>query len=329
MPAREIRSCFVTGGTGFVGSHLVDLLLRDGCEVRCLVRNPTRLRWLQGKPVTLFEGDLGAREVLRIGASGVDVVFHLAGLTAARNREEYFAVNVEGGCNVAMAALEAVVPPGLFVFVSSLAAVGPARADEIVDEKRVPEPVTEYGRSKLEGERKLSAIRALPLVVIRPTAVYGPRDEGFYPLFRLAARGVLPIFNPSARISLIHVEDLARGILASASDGRPGETYYLAHPEALTASRFPNLFESALGRRVRGFKVPGPLLKGASVVSEALGKVSRRMPIFNRDKVKELTAPGWICSTVKSERDLGFTARINAEVGLGRTAQWYKDQGWL
>jgi len=329
MPSREIRSCFVTGGTGFVGSHLVDRLLGGGCEVRCLVRDRARLRWLQGKPVTLLEGDLNSLEVLRDGASGVDAVFHLAGVTAARSRDEYFSVNSEGSQNVARAALEAASSPGLFLFMSSLAALGPGRADESMDESRVPEPVTDYGRSKLEGERRLGAMEDLPLVVVRPPAVYGPRDREIYPLFRLAARGIVPIFNPSARLSLIHVEDLAKGVLAAGTAGRSGEAYFLAHPEAVSSARLPQLFENALGRKVRGVRVPGALLKASASVSEVWGALSGRMPVFNRGKVKELTASGWVCDTGKSKEELGFTADVDIEEGFDRTVRWYKEQGWL
>ncbi|UCG38906.1 MAG: NAD-dependent epimerase/dehydratase family protein, partial [bacterium] len=235
MSFRKIRTCFVTGGTGFIGSHLVDLLLENGCEVRCLVRNRGKLGWLLGKPVTVFEGDLGSHGVLRSGASGVDAVFHLAGLTAAASREQYRLVNAGGCGNLARASLEADEPPGVFVYVSSLAAVGPSYNDTAVEESRAPHPVTEYGRSKLEGERVLAGMGPLPLVVVRPPAVYGPRDREILPLFRLAARGFLPIFNPAARISMVHVRDLVKGILASAEGGRAGETYFLAHPQAVRA----------------------------------------------------------------------------------------------
>jgi dihydroflavonol-4-reductase len=329
MPSREIRTCFVTGGTGFVGSHLVEHLLRGGCTVRCLVRDPAKLRWLKGKSVTLVEGDLDSKDTLKAGSSGVDAVFHIAGLTAARSAEEYYKVNTEGSFNVAAAAMEAAAPPGVFLLISSLAAVGPAQADVTIDETRAPDPVTVYGKSKLEAEKRLSGMEGLPLVVVRPPAVYGPRDRELYPLFRLAARGVLPVFNSAAKISLVHVEDLARGILAAAVAGGTGETYFLAYKDAVPALDFPGLFESALGRRVRGFKVPGSFLKTASVMSETWGRLSGHMPVFNRDKLRELTAAGWVCSTSKSEKELGFTARIGAEEGLGRTAQWYREQGWL
>ncbi len=329
MPAREIRSCFVTGGTGFVGSHLVDHLLRSGCEVRCLVRDRARLRWLREKPVTLLEGDLNSSGVLRDGASGVDAVFHLAGVTAARSRDEYIEVNTEGSLNAARAALEAPSPPGLFLYMSSLAAVGPGRADELIVETRVPEPVTDYGRSKLEGERRLGALESLPLVIVRPPAVYGPRDREIYPLFRLAARGFVPIFNPSARLSLIHARDLARGLLAAGTEGRLGEAYSLAHPEAVSAARLPRLFEDVLGRKVRGVTLPRGLLSAAASLSEAWGILSGRMPVFNRGKVKELTASGWVCDTGKSEKELGFTADIGIGEGFVNTVLWYREQGWL
>ncbi len=329
MPSREIRTCFVTGGTGFIGSHLVDNLLQRGCEVRCLVRDPSRLRWLQGKPVTIVEGDLGSRSVMQKAASGTDAVFHLAGVTAAGSREAYHEINAEGCRSVGKASLSARHPPDVFIYMSSLAAMGPGRSDEIVAENRVPHPVSDYGRSKLKGERILSEMGPLPLVVVRPPAVYGPRDREIFPLFKLASKGVFPVFNSRSRISLIHVQDLVRGVVGAAEKARAGETYFLTHPAPVKTSDLPRLFGEAFGRKVRMFTVPVTLLNGAAAVSETWGRVKGNMPVFNRDKVRELTAPGWVCGWQKAEKEIAFTAELSLKDGLIETARWYREMKWL
>ena len=329
MPSREIRTCFVTGGTGFIGSHLVEYLLRMDCQVRCLVRNPSRLAWLEGKPVTVVEGDLDSPLALREGISGAEAVFHLGGVTAAPSRAAYWKVNAEGSRKVARASLEAEHPPDVFVYMSSLAAAGPGHNGEVAFENQSSHPVTDYGRSKLEGERLLSEMGPLPLVVVRPPAVYGPRDRGMLPLFRLAARGIIPVFNTRARISLVHVEDLVRGVYVAAARGRLGENYFLTHPQPLDAVDFPALLGKAMGRRVRALAVPGPFLGAAAALSETWGRFSGRMPLFNRDKVKELTAFSWVCDWQKAHREMGFLSEKEADAGLSDTAQWYRENGWL
>ncbi|MDF1526770.1 MAG: NAD-dependent epimerase/dehydratase family protein [bacterium] len=329
MPSREIRTCFVTGGTGFIGSHLVGHLLQRGCEVRCLVRDRSRLRWLQGQSVTIVEGDLNSHSVIREAASGTDAVFHLAGVTAAGSRETYRKINAEGCRSVAAAALSAPHPPDVFIYMSSLAAIGPGHFDEVVTENRVPHPVTDYGRSKLAGERILSEMGPLPLVVVRPPAVYGPRDRGIFPLFKLASMGIFPIFNSKARISIIHVEDLVRGVISAAVKGRVGETYFLTYPTAVDARDFPDLFGNALGRRVRTLRVPVPVLKAVAAVSETWGRVTGNMPVFNRDKVNELVATWLVCSWEKAQKEIAFEANRGLVDGLSETAKWYRDQGWL
>ncbi len=307
----------------------MDHLLQKGCEVRCLVRDRSRLGWLQGKPVTIIEGDLGSGSVIQEAASGTDAVFHLAGVTAAVSRKVYREINAEGCRSVAAASLSALHPPDVFIYMSSFAAIGPGRFDEVVAENRVPHPVTDYGRSKLEGERILSEMGPLPLVVVRPPAVYGPRDREIFLLFKLASKGILPVFNPESRISLIHVQDLVRGVINAAEKGRAGESYFLTHPASVAARDLPQLFGDALGRKVRALKVPVPVLKAAAAVSETLGRNTGRIPVFNRDKVNELTAAGWVCGWEKAQRDVGFQAELNIEQGLLQTADWYRDHKWL
>ena len=329
MPSREIRTCFVTGGTGFIGSHLVGHLLQRGCEVRCLVRDRSRLKWLQGQSVNVVEGDLSSHSLIREAASGTDAVFHLAGVTAAGSRETYRKINAEGCRSVAAASLSAPHPPEVFIYMSSLAAIGPGRFDEVVTENRVPHPVTDYGRSKLEGERILSELGPLPLVVVRPPAVYGPRNREMFPLFKLASMGIFPVFNPESRISVIHVEDLVRGVISAAEKGRVGETYFLTHPTPVNARDFPHLFGHAFGRKVRTLRVPVPMLKAAAAMSETWGRITGNMPVFNRDKVNELTATWLVCAWEKAQRDIAFEADVDFADGLYGTAKWYREQGWL
>jgi nucleoside-diphosphate-sugar epimerase len=117
--------------------------------------------------------------------------------------------------------------------------------------------------------------------------------------------------------------------MSAAEKGRVGETYFLTHPTPVEASDLPQLFGSALGRRIRTIRVPVPVLKAAAAISETWGRVGGNMPVFNRDKVKELTAAGWVCGWEKAQRDIGFRAGTGLADGLKETATWYREQKWL
>ncbi len=329
MAASDLRSCFVTGGTGFIGSHLVDLLLSRGVEVRCLVRDPDRLGWLQGRPVQVVRGDLFSEAALSEGADGVDAVFHLAGVTAARRGSDYLRINAMGCLPVAQAALTAPRSLKVFVYVSSLAVAGPSVPGRARVETDPPAPVTDYGLSKLEGERLLRAQAGLPLVVVRPPTVYGPRDRGLLEFFRLARMGMLPLANPKADLSLIHAVDLAHGLVLAAEKGAIGQAYYLAAEPPVRSVELPALLAGALGRSVRGVRIPRGLLWSVAAASEGWAAVAGRAAIFNRQKARELAASGWVCSAAKAGRDLGFTCRIGHAEGLRSTAEWYRSRGWI
>ena len=325
---------FVTGATGFVGSHLVDALLARGDEASCLVRNPAKAaRVFPDRSPETVVGDLGDEAALRAGIEGADVVFHVAGVTSARSRAEFFSVNTDATRRVLQAATDVAPDLRRFVLVSSLSAAGPTRRGQTLTERDPPRPVSSYGESKLAGER-IVMDGALPWTVIRPPAVYGPRDDELRRLFKFARLGLAPVFGDgSQQLTLIHVRDLVAALLAVLdAETTTGATYYASHPEILTARGFVTAVHAAVTRSAGKplvIPVPGWFARGFLVVSGMAAGLVGRATVLSPDKGDELLAESWACSPSALERDTGWAATIPCSEGVPETAQWYRDHGLL
>ena len=319
----------VTGGTGFVGRHLVRALVERGDDVTVLVRSPAKAQALEALGCRLVEGgleDAAARGTL---LSGAEVVYHVAGLVAAPSLAEFQRVNRDAAAFLARDAAEAFV--SRLLLVSSLAVTGPAPRGRSLDESSGPGPVTLYGRSKQEGE---AAVRAsgVPLTVVRPPAVYGPGDRAFLTLFRLVAKGgVFPLLGDGRQeLSLVFAEDLARALVAAAtSPATLGGTYHAAHAEVVSQRQLGETLGRALGRSVRFVRLPGPLLVALLHAGRALGRVAGRSRLPAPDKAHELLAPAWRASSEALGRDAGWTAEVPVERGFALTASAYRDASWI
>ena len=324
----------VTGGTGFIGSHLVDALTEQGVRPRVLVR-PTsdiaRLARDQANKVELVAGALEDHDSLTQAVSQVDTVFHLAAVTKAHTEEEYLRANAEGTQRLVQAMRAAQPRPRRLVYLSSLAAVGPARDGQPVEPRDAPHPITAYGRSKLVGEQAcFAASDAFEVVMLRTPVVYGPREKDFFLLFRLAARGVLPLpAGPESVVQLVHVTDLVQGMLRAATMPAARGIYHVAESRSYGWSEIATRMSQAVGRSVRTVRIPRFLVQMAATVSEGGAAAIGRTTIFNREKVKELLAPGWLCETALAKQELGFEAQIPIATGFAETAAWYKQQTWL
>lgn len=321
------RTALVTGGTGFVGSHVVDALLAAGYNVRCTVRRTSRLRWLEGKAVELVETDLAGADLSRLVA-GIDSVFHFAGLTRG-TRRELFAANCEA--TRALTAVCAQQSSELkFVYCSSQAAAGPSEPGKLLDEGDTPRPSSDYGRSKLEAEEGVLGAVGIRAVVLRPGAVYGPRDEDTLPFFQMAARGMIVIPGLRSRyLQMVHAEDVASAARAAAEVAdAEGKIFNVVHREVLTWSGLSARIAEAVGRRVIRLRVPSPVLRGLGTLTSALGGGSRPGQL-DRRRARDLTERAWTCSPEKAERVLGWSPVYDAERGLKETADWYRRQGWL
>jgi nucleoside-diphosphate-sugar epimerase len=317
----------VTGGTGFIGSHLCRRLRAEGHRVRVLARPGSDLAGLAGLELDLVRGDLDEAAGLEAACRGVDWLFHLAGALKGFQPQDLLRVNRDG-----TARLLAACPPGLsrFVLVSSLAAGGPSPGGALArGEDDPPQPLTWYGHSKLEAERLVRA-SGLPSVILRPSVVFGPRDRDVLGYFRCARSGWLPVpAGGDRRYGLVFAPDLADGLIRAArTPTPPGEVFHLSGP-AVTWTEFGLRIAAALGRRGRVLPLPEPAVRAAGRVADAWARLRGRPEIFSSQKVLEMLAPGWVASLDKSRRILGWEAATPLEPALAATVAWYRTHGWL
>ena len=321
-------NALVTGATGFVGGHLIDALIASGDRVTALVRNPEKAKGLSSRGVRIAPGDLASMEALRSAVVDQDVIYHVAGLVAARSEAEFLAVNRDGTIRVLDAATDAGRPR--IVLVSSLAAGGPTGRGTRLTGDEEPRPVTAYGRSKLAGERVLRR-STLPWTIVRPPAVYGPHDTEMLRVFRAAKLGIAPVFGDGAQeLSLVYGPDLGRALAAAGSTPETlGKVYYACHPEVLTSASLVQTIGHAVGRPVRLVALPKWTARGALAVTATIARLSRRATLLTPDKANEFFAPAWTCDSSALTAATGWRPEFDLASGAAATVAWYRASGML
>lgn len=319
------RTALITGATGFVGGHLVRRLAAAGWRVRALVRATSDTRLLDEVGAERVVGDLDAADAIREGASGADTVFHLAALTIARGEEPFVRANAQGTRNVVRGVLSAAQRPRRLVYLSSYAACGPSRHGRPRATDETPEPLTAYGRTKLQGEAAVREAErdGVQAVILRAPPVYGPGDQALLPYFRLVKRRLAPAPAGGLRTHMVYVEDLA-GAIQAAADAPPG-TYAVAEPVEHAWHTVVDHIAAAMGTKPVRVPLPPALVRGAGTVAGWFGGLG----VFNREKAEEMLAPSWLCDLNGLDALLPPGTATPLAEGIARTARWYQEHGWV
>ncbi len=319
----------VTGGTGFIGSHLISELLEDNRhQVYALIRDSAKLKSCAFKDsITAIHGDLFRSEPF---PADIELVFHLAALTKIISPQEFVHINHEGTLSL-LEKLQPLKNLRKVVLLSSLAAAGPNREQGVLREEMPAHPISLYGKSKLAQEKLFSEHCPAPHIIIRAPIVFGPGDMDMLDAFRMVRKGIIPLLGKKERrYSVIYVKDLVRGMIAVAASLCQNEIFYIANAEPVEWQNFLEEVSRLLGRKkTRKIMIPEILGRGLAELSEIRIRAFKRKAIFNRDKFNEMKFPEWVCSTGKIESLLHFQPQIPFLEALQETIRWYQERNML
>jgi nucleoside-diphosphate-sugar epimerase len=321
----------VTGSTGFIGVHLVSALMARGWQVRCLVRATSNRTPMAAHQVEYVVGSLQDQPALRQAVQGIDLIFHLAGATKVRHPDEYDRINRGGTENLLMACVETGTILRRFLYVSSIAAAGPSPMGRPLTESDPAHPVGPYGRSKLRAEEAVLAYKArLPVMILRPSAIYGPRDTDFLQLFRAVRRGVLPhLGRQDLYVDLCFVMDLVQGMIAAAESPHGlGEVFFLGGA-CHTWRELGGEVARLLRVQPREITMPRAAVLAAASLADGWARLRRQPSLLSRTNMLERIQPYWVCESTKAQRTFAYAPTTPLPQGLAETLQWYREARWL
>ena len=324
-----MEKILITGSSGFVGSHLVEEALNRGLTVFAGVRASSSKRYLQDERIRFVEMDFSSEKSLALALEEqYDYIMHNAGITKAPNDDTYLKINKGFTQNLVEAISTHQSSLKKFTFTSSIAAYGPAdhTEDQIVSNRMTPNPVTGYGRSKLAAEQYLNEQTELPWVIVRPTAVYGPRDVDFLTLYQSIKKGIAgQIGFKDQHASFIYVRELAKVMLDITLSEKTKSSYFASDGEKYHVQELNKIVADSIGKKIIKIKIPLPLIKIIAGVNELYSKLSGKATILNFDKVNELKATNWYCDIENLKKDIGYNPEIHLKEGIEKTTKWYRE----
>jgi nucleoside-diphosphate-sugar epimerase len=322
----------LTGASGFVGSHILDSLRRRGLATTLLLRPGSRQRFIAPHlpDLELRTGSIDDPESLQRAMADITHVIHCAGATRASRIAGFYEVNQAGTRNVVNAVNGQQGRIQRLVHISSLAAAGPAQPEKPAREEDPPRPVSEYGKSKLAGELEVRNHCRTEHVILRPPAVYGPRDAEFLRLFLTAKNHLLARLGGGRTLSLVFARDLAEAVVTCLDHpAAAGKTYFVAAREIVTARRMAEEVAAQMNVWTLPLPVPLTLLWLMCLAQEIRSRLTGKPSVLSLQKFAELRAPGWVCDPTLLERETGYACPTTLKTGVAETLSWYRQQHWL
>lgn len=322
----------VTGSSGFIGSHLTQDLLKKGCQVFCLLREESDLKWTKDLNVTFVKGDYSNKDSLKKCVRGMDYVFHLAAVLNARDWNSYYNANVRATQNLVEACVEANQGIRKFVFVSSIAASGPLYEKIFRDENCACSPSSLYGKSKLYAERVVNEFRTkIPVTIARPPIVIGPRQQELFILMQLLKKRIFPVIGKKdQQMSICFINDLVRALILMAEREQAcSQTYYIADPKPYSWREMLKITAKKMGVYPYVVKIPYPALLSIAQFSEIYANITRTEPLITTRYICSTRNHYHLYSGQKIHDELGFRYQTEFSQGIEDVVNWYKRQNLL
>lgn len=326
------RKIVLTGGNGFLGSHLVDSLLQKEVEVHCIVRQTSDLKWLKGKNVKFHTCGLTDIEAMSAVFENVDYIFHLAGTVAALSYDDYYYGNVTLTENLLEAALKHQSTIKKIVVTSSLAVGGPCTKESPIDESGPFRAVSLYGKAKVEQEEMCARYKdRLPITIARPSVISGKREAELYEFIKTVNQGLVPLVGFRDKyVGIVNVKDLTEAFYQMAiSEKTTGEAYYLSSEEVISWKELAEICAKKLNKKPIYLKLPHFMIRIAGAISGFVGKLMGKAPTFDYEKAKEGVQEAWLCKVEKAKKDFGFKQTVSIQEGVEEAIDWYKENKWL
>jgi nucleoside-diphosphate-sugar epimerase len=324
----------IIGANGFIGSHIVEEACKSGMHVYAGVRKNSDIDELLNQDCSILEIDYNdindISDIFR--KQSFDYVIHNAGITKSLDNNEYLKINHGLLVNVIKGIQFASAPIKKFIYMSSLAAFGPAdnQPNGIVSNNSKPKPITKYGLSKLAAENFLKEQLNIPYIIIRPTATYGPKEKDLFNVFLMAKNRIELIPGiVSQKLTFVYVRDLAKLLILAAKSNKSRHSYFVTDGHIYTSDALSGFIKQNLNKWTIKIKVPIPVLKVLAFITEKISAMWGIYPSLNIDKVNDLKARSWVCDISNLYSDLGFKAEYDLTKGIPETIQWYKANKWL